>query len=215
MRRSIVDCFDESHHNGVISNEYTRVMKVKIPSKESAAAHKHTKKSLYFFLTEDSVEISNLVYGSKEPVSDRVEFGEIRYCAHSDEDCLVHRITNTDSENKAMACVDVEILRTPPVTATDPLVDEHHVLTKTMSNCRVYKLTLQPNEEISVSYPFFYLSLVLKGGTIQTTVGTGNDGFSWETAHKVGGVDWNSPSIGKSIRNTGTTVFETYIVEWC
>lgn len=214
-KETIVDCFDECHHLNVLSNDYTRVMKAKIPSKDSTGAHKHTKKSLYFFLTEGGIEFRNHVHGSEQPVSDRVEFGEIRYCSHSEEDSLVHKLTNTDQENKELLCVDAEILRNTPVTVSEPLVEDHHVLTKTTSGCRVYKLTLQPNESMTVSYPFFYLNVVLKGGTIQTTVGTGNDGISWEKGHKTGDVDWNSPSIGNSFRNTGTSVFEQYIVEWC
>jgi len=227
-KERIVDCCDESHHHCLISNEYTRVMKAKIPSGDSAKAHKHSEKSLYFFLTEGGIAFENLVKGS-DPVIDRAEFGEIRYVAHSPENPLVHRLTNKGGDNtdegKDLFCIDAEILRKPPFKAGEPLTttnnDEHHVLVQSTENCRVYKLTLEPGEELLVSYPFFHLSIVLKGSTIRKSIGRGEARtqqtacVSWENVHKTGDAEWNTPSVGVTVSNSGSTTFEQYVVEWC
>jgi len=213
-KETIVDCSDECYHHSIISNEYTRVMMAKIPSKNCTQAHRHSKKSIYFFLTEGGIDFDNLVQGS-DVVSDRVEFGEVRYAAHSPENPLVHKLTNKASiDEKELIAIDAEILRKPPVTSSDPMIAEHHVLIKTTENCRVYKLTLLPNENATTLYPFFSLQIVLKGSTVQTTMGNGDGALSWEKEQKSGEVEWSSPSMGITIRNTGSTVFEKYIVEW-
>ena len=217
-KEAIVDCSDEYHHHDMICNEFTRVIKAQIPYGDCTRAHRHSRKSVYFFLTEGGIDFENHVKGS-EPVSDRVEFGEVRYAPHSEEDPLVHKLTNKDGKEKDLVCIDAEILQNPPVVAMDPLVEEHHVLTKSTDNCRVYKLALQPNESASVSYPFFSLSVVLKGSTVQTKIGgndsNGSSAISWERVRDTGDVAWNSPSIGITITNLGSTVFEQYIAEWC
>ena len=213
-KETIVDCFDECHHHGVIANEFVRVMKAHIPARDSTRAHRHSKNSIYFFLTEGGIDFENHVKGC-QPVSDRVEFGEVRYAPHSQENPLIHRLTNNASEEKEMVCIDAEFLCKPFVTASQPLVEEHHVLTKTTDKCRVYKLTLQPNESASFSYAFFCLSVVLKGSTVQTKIGNGSDAVSWEKMYATGDTDWNSPVIGITVTNTGATVFEKYIVELC
>lgn len=215
-KETIVDCFDECHHHCLISNEYTRVMKARIPSGDSARAHKHSEKSLYFFLTEGGIDFENLVKGS-DSVTDNAGFGEVRYAAHSQETPLVHRLTNKGGvDGKDLVCIDAEILRKTPVTAMNSLAeDQHHVLVKSTDNCRVYKLTLQPGESVPVSYPFFFLSIVLKGSTVQRTIGTGPGAVSWESVHNTGDTEWNAPLVGTTIANTGSTGFEQYIVEWC
>ena len=209
-KETIVDCGDECHHNCVISNEYTRVMKAKISPGDSARAHRHSEKSMYIFLTEGGIKISNLIKGSKEPISANADFGAVRYMPHSNENPLVHRLTNADT--KELVCIDAEILQTPPVTASTPLVeDEQLKLVQTTENCRVYKLTMKPGASAVISYPFFYLSIILTGSTLKQTVGS----VSWEQSHKTEDVQWNSPTVGTRIENTGSTVFEQYIFEFC
>ena len=215
-KETIVDCCDESHHHPIISNEYARVLQGKIAAGDFARTHRHAKKSLYFFLTEGGMEFENIIKGS-DTVTEKLDFGELRYAAHSPENPLVHRIINKGGpDGKDMFCIDAEILRKPPVTATDPLPnDEHHVLVQSAENYRVYKLTLQPGESVPISYPFFFLSVVLKGSTIRRSTGTGPSAISWESVHKTGDAEWNCPSVGSSITNTGSTVYEQYTVEWC
>jgi len=210
-KETIVDCFDECCHHGVIANDYTRVLKARIDSKGCARAHRHSEKSVYFFLTEGGIDFENHVKGS-DPFLDSAEFGEVRIVGHSQENPLVHRLRNTTE--KALVCVDAEILKRPPVVLSkdEPLVAEHHVLTQSTDSCRVYKLTLQPNESVSVTYPFFYLTVVLKGSTVKREIG---GGISWESVHESRDVEWNSPSVGITITNTGNAVFEQYIAEWC
>ena len=153
----ILDVAEEKRHKLVLSNDYTRVLKVRFPPKDTTWAHRHVEDSLYFFLNEGGLEVINHVKGSA-PACDCMDFGEIRYGSYKEP--LVHKITNLNDDD--MFCIDAEVLKTPPVTSPLPLVAEHHQLIKTRDRCRVYKLTLQPGESVHVSYPFFYLSIVLR-----------------------------------------------------
>lgn len=210
-KEAIVEVGDEERHNIVISNEYTRVLKVKFGPKDTTWAHRHAEDSLYFFLVEGGLNVVNHVMGS-DPACDCMEFGEVRYGTHKSDKPLVHKITNMNDGD--MFCIDAEVLKSPPVTSPIPLVADHHELIKTRDRCRVYKLVLQPGQSAAVSYPFFYLSIVLKGSTIKTEIGSKGHSISWEKATEIGDVEWKSPSVGITFTNTGETVYEQFISEW-
>ena len=242
-KEKIVEVGKEERHNIVISNEYTRVLKVKFGPKDTTWAHRHAEDSLYFFLVEGGLNVVNHVKGN-DPACDCMEFGEVvstctihhyrcmtiffnlnfisfpnshyppfqRYGTHKSDKPLVHKITNmNDCE---MFCIDAEVLKSPPVTSPIPLVAEHHELIKTRDRCRVYKLSLEPVQSSSVSYTFFYLTIVLKASTIQTEVGSGVHSISWEKAAQLGDLEWKTPTIGITIKNIGDTVYEQFIAEW-
>jgi len=211
-RERIVEVGDEERHNIVISNEYTRVLKVKFGPKDTTWAHRHAEDSLYFFLVEGGLNVVNHVKGS-DPVCDCMEFGEVRYGTHKSDKPLVHKITNMSDGD--MFCIDAEVLKSPPVRNPFPLVAEHHELIKTRDKCRVYKLVLEPGQSTTVSYPFFYLSIVLKGTAVKTTIGSGGHSISWEKAMEMGDLEWNSPIVGITMTNSGDTVYEQFISEWC
>jgi hypothetical protein len=113
-----------------------------------------------------------------------------------------------------MFCIDAEILKTPPVTSPLPLVVDHHSLIKTRDRCRVYKLLLQPGESVNVSYPFFYLCIVLRGSKIKTELGTSGHSISWEKEAEIGDEEWCTPTLGITISNVGDKVYEQFIAEW-
>jgi len=77
----ILEVGDEERHHLVLSNEFTRVLKVKFPPGDTTFAHRHAEDSLYFFLVEGGVDIVNHVKGS-DPMCDCCEFGEVRYGTH-------------------------------------------------------------------------------------------------------------------------------------
>jgi putative dehydrogenase len=210
-KEQILEVGEEDRHNIVISNEYTRVLKVRFAPDDTTWAHRHAEDSLYFFLVEGGLNVVNHVKGN-DPACDCMEFGEVRYGTHKSDKPLVHKITNKG--NVEMYCVDAEVLKSPPITSPIPLMAEHHELIKKRDRCRVYKLSLLPGESVSVSYPFFYLSIVLKGSVVKTEVGTGVRSVSWEKAAELGDVEWNSPTVGLQITNTGDKIFEQFISEW-
>jgi len=207
----IVEVGAEARHNIIISNEYTRVLQVKVDPNDTTAAHKRTEDSVYFYLVEGGLNIVNHAKGN-DPVSDLVEFGEVSYGAHKYSP-LVQKITN--KSDCAMLLIDAEVLKSPPVTSSAPLVAESHdLISKWHDRCRVYKLSLDPGASISVSYPFFYLSIVLKGSTIKTEMGNGGRSVAWEKIAELGDSEWNSPTLGITITNTGNNVYEQFIAEW-
>ena len=116
-----------------------------------------------------------------------------------------------------MFCIDAEVLKSPPVKSPIPLVAEHHTLIKSRDKCRVYKLCLEPGATVAITYPFFYLSIVLKGSTVQTRLESngGAARIAWDRSMVIGEVEWHSPTVGITLTNVGATVFEQFIAEWC
>ena len=126
---------------------------------------------------------------------------------------LVHKITN--KSKKELYCIDAEVLRSPPITSPLPLMAEHHTMVKERDRCRVYKLLLQPGETVTVSYPFFYLSIVLKGSRIKTTIGgMSPHSITYEKSTVLGDEAWCSPTLDVTITNVGNSTFEQFIAEW-
>jgi L-threonate 2-dehydrogenase len=208
----IVEVGSEPRHKVVLSNEFVRVLRVSFPPKDTTLAHRHAEDSLYFFLVKGGLEVVNHVQGSK-PQCDCMGFGEVRFGRHKTERPLVHKITNmTDT---TMLCIDAEVLKQPPVTAAIPLLAPNHECIKTRDSCRVYKLTLSPGENITVSYSFFYLTVVLKPSSIKMSIRCSNSpGVSWITTHSLGDVAWNQPVMDLNMTNVGEDQYEVYIAEW-
>lgn len=209
----IIDVGEEPRHKIVISNDYVRALRVLLPPKDTTWAHRHAEDSIYFFLVEGGLEVVNHVQGN-DPMCDCMEFGEVRYGTHKSDKPLVHRITN--ATDKHMLCIDAEVLKKPPVTAVIPLIAERHEMIKTRDKCRVYKLTLPPGESITVSYPFFYFTVVLKPSVIKTEIssGRGVPSICWEEASQIGDVAWKEPVTDLKQTNVGDSVYELYITEW-
>ena len=80
-KEEILEVADESRHFLVLSNEYTRVLKVKFQPNDTTWAHRHAEVSLYFFLVDGGLNVINHVKGS-DPMCDCMEFGEVRYGTH-------------------------------------------------------------------------------------------------------------------------------------
>lgn len=210
-KETIVEVGDEKRHNIVLSNEFTRVLKVKFPKNDTTWAHRHAEDSLYFFLVEGGLNVVNHVQGN-DPACDCMDFGEVRYGTHKSDKPLVHKITNkSDTE---MFCIDAEILKSPPITSPLPLVANCHELIKTRDRCRVYKLTLEPGQSVEVSYPFFYLSIVLKPSVIETRLGSSMPSISWKKEKQIGDEEWCTPALQLTLTNVGESMFEQFIAEW-
>ena len=60
-KEKIVEVADEKEHHLMLSNEYTRVLKVTLPAKNTTWAHRHAEDSLYFFLVEGGLNVINHV----------------------------------------------------------------------------------------------------------------------------------------------------------
>jgi hypothetical protein len=223
-QEEILEVGSEPRHKPVLMNEYTRVLRVSFPSNDSTLAHRHAEDSLYFFLVESGLNVINHVQGF-DPKCDCMEYGEVRYGTHKSDTPLVHKITN--KSNTTMLCIDAEILSSPPLTCPFPLVAECHTLVKSRDKARVYKLSLEPGQSVSVSYPFYHLTVVLSKGKsddtttttdaknrIKTTIGDDVHGVSWTSTVNIGHVEWHSPRLNMTMENVGVSLYEHYVVEW-
>lgn len=211
-KETIREVADEKDHHLILSNEYTRVLKVTLPAKNTTWAHRHAEDSLYFFLVEGGLNVINHVKGN-DPQCDCMDFGEVRYGTHKTDKPLVHKITNMN--NEAMLCIDAEVIKKPPVTSPFPLVADHHTTIKTRDRCRVYSLVLEPGQSTTVSYNFFYLSVVVKRSQIKISLGESSaHAISWDKTTAIGDVEWCKPTLNLTITNIGSSIFEQYIAEW-
>ena len=205
----ILEVADEPAHNVAIQNEFTRVIKVKFNPNYTTLAHRHAEDSLYYFLVEDGLNVINHVKGA-DPACDCMTFGEVRFGNHKQDKPLVHKITNMT--DKAMFCIDAEVLKTPPITCPLPLIANYHDLIKTRDKCRIYHFKLSPGEKVTVTYPFFYLLVVLKKAVVK--VSYGNPALSWAQHYELGDVQWKEPCVDITFENVGETDYESYISEW-
>ena len=205
----IVEVGLEPRHKTVISNEYVRALRVEFPANDTTLAHRHAEDSLYFFLV-NGLNVVNHVQGQC-PMCDTMEFGEVRFGAHKSEKPLVHKITNMSG--KMMFCIDAEVLHRPPITSVTGLLAEKHELIKTRDKCRVYRLTLEPDESVEVSYPFFHLTVVLEPSTIEKGLA---EQFVcvWTETTSLGDVAWKEPTARMTKKNVGTSRYIEYIAEW-
>lgn len=209
----IVEVGDEPRHKVVLNNEYVRALRVSFPPNDTTWAHKHAEDSLYFFLVEGKLDVVNHVQGS-DPGCDCMDFGEVRFGTHKTDKPLVHRITN--KSDQVMLCVDAEILKQPPITAAIPLVADCHELIKTRDKCRVYKMTLEPGQSVDVTYPFFFCTVVLNGGKLQSSIsaGEGIPPLTWTSTLERGDVGWKEPVAALKQTNVGDSTVEVFIAEW-
>ena len=115
-----------------------------------------------------------------------------------------------------MLCIDAEVLQKPPVTAAIPLVAPRHELIKTRDKCRVYKLSLEPGESVTVGYPFFHFTVVLRPGTVEKEQQQGGHLLRWTETSERGDVAWKEPSVMESKKtNVGQETYVEFIAEWC
>lgn len=207
----IVEVGSEPRHKLVLSNDYVRVLRVSFPPNDTTLAHRHAEDSLYFFLVEGGLNVVNHVQG-RDPQCDCMGFGEVRFGQHKTEVPLVHKITNMS--DMTMLCIDAEVLKQPPVTSAIPLMAPFHECIKTRDSCRVYKLMLAPGETVTVTYAFFYLTVVLKPSSVKMAIAGGGPGISWTTVCQLGDVAWHQPVTDLTQTNVGDDVYEVYIAEW-
>ena len=134
-------------------------------------------------------------------------FGQVGFAPYTSNPC-VHKISNLSPTE--MFVINVEILKRPPLFQPDPLVASFHALVNEQKGCRVYKLCLQPGESALVSYHFFYVRVVLKGGIVRNEL---HDGLWWNEELRMGDSEWKEPREKMRITNVGNSVYEAYLCE--
>ena len=157
---------------------------------------------------EKGVDFINDMLGCL-PQLGRMEFGQVGFGPYTSKPC-VHKITNITEA--PFFVVNVEVLNKPPLTQKQYLKADGHTLVKEQLNCRVYKLSLKPGESTRVTYGFFYVRVVLKGGKIKNIL-TEDDSISWTENLKMGDSEWKEPRLDHTIKNVGKSMYEAYICE--
>ncbi len=69
-------------------------------------------------------------------------------------------------------------------------------------------------ESVIVSYPFFYLSIVLRGSRIKTSIRSAGHSLFWEQTKVMGDEEWCTPALDITITNMGDGTYEQFIAEW-
>mmetsp|Transcript_15072 Transcript_15072/g.43773 ORF Transcript_15072/g.43773 Transcript_15072/m.43773 type:complete len:161 (-) Transcript_15072:143-625(-) len=158
---------------------------------------------------KDGIDFINDVLGTG-PQKGHMNFGQLGFAPFTKSPC-VHKITNLSDED--MFCINVEVHDTPPLVQEAALDLPHHTLKMTQYNCRVYSLTLEPGEKVDVTYAFFYVCVIVRGGKVKVAHAKGK-GLSWEENHKVGESLWKDPCADMQLTNMGKETYEAYICEY-
>lgn len=211
----IVDVGNEPLHKLKISNKYTRSFLVQFDEGVSTLAHRHEKDSVYLFLSPRGTHVKNNVMG-QPCVNDFMEFGEVRYGYHCQ--CpLVHYICAEVDGSGGVLCVDAEVLSPPPLlkdnngnVLNEVESLERHSVIKVREKVRVFKLVLQPGDNILLNYEFFHLIVVSEASDIEIT----NDGYTWIESKNVGDIQWNNPIRMQQIKNVGNSSYSQFIIQW-
>lgn len=214
---AVIEVEQEPRHHIDFVNDYTRIITIRMPPGDTTLAHRHTKDTIVVILMEDGIDFINDVMGC-DPQQGRMEFGQVGFAPYTTQPC-VHKITNLSP--KHMFVVNVEILdKRPPISQSNPFAASFHTLVREQDNCRVYKLSLKPREAVAVSYPFFYVLVVLQGGHIRTflkdvgeAIQTDQKDAFVDEDHKMGDCQFKEPCHDVRITNIGNKLFEAYICE--
>ena len=165
----------------------------------------HTILIIFHFLALTGVNFVNDVMGCGA-AKGHMEFGQVGFAPYTSKPC-VHKITNLSPER--FWVLNVETLKQPPISQAKAMVEPHHELLKEQPNCRVYKLSLDPGESAPMNYRFFYVQVILEGGSVQETL----KDVTWKEELKMGDSQWKEPKVGGEIKNIGTTTYQAYICE--
>jgi len=105
--------------------------------------------------------------------------------------------------------VQIQMLKSPPVSNPEALVAEMHDLIWEAPRARVYKLLLPLGQSCSMSYPFFHLTIATSRAQVMINL----PGLQWTEHVQEGSVKWNQPTLGCTATNSGNTSLCQYIVE--
>ena len=83
-KETIVEVGDEQQHHTILANEFTRVLKVTLPAKNTTWAHRHAEDSLYFFLVEGGLNVINhvKVRQTKPAFFWHIQYNHTNSCSH-------------------------------------------------------------------------------------------------------------------------------------
>jgi len=208
-KEDIIEVEDEPRHNIDFVNSNTKIITIKFPPKDTTLAHRHEKDTIIIILMKDGIDFINDVLGTG-PQKGHMKFGQVGFAPFTKAPC-VHKITNLSDVD--MFCINVEVHDTPPLVMDKELDLPNHTLLMTQYNCRVYSLKLGPKESTDVTYPFFYVRVIVKGGTVKIGQNKGG-GLTWEEKHEVGESLWKEPCSDVTVTNTGDHEYEAYICEF-
>ena len=208
-KEDIIEVEEEPRHHIDFVNSHTKIITIKFPPKDVTQAHRHEKDTIIIILMKDGIDFINDVLGVG-PQKGHMKFGQVGFAPFTKSPC-VHKITNLSDED--MFCINVEVHDTPPLVSDKELSLSNHSLLMTQYNCRVYSFKLDTGEREVVSYPFFYVRVIVKGGKVKIGQNKG-EGLAWEETHEVGESLWKEPCENVAVTNTGDEPYEAYICEF-
>ena len=208
-KEDIIEVEEEPRHHINFVNSHTKIITIRFPPKDVTQAHRHEKDTIIVILMKDGIDFINDVLGVG-PQKGHMTFGQVGFAPFTKSPC-VHKITNLSDED--MFCINVEVHDTPPLVSDKELTLPNHSLLMTQYNCRVYSFKLDAGESTAVSYPFFYVRVIVKGSKIKVGQNKG-EGLTWEETHEVGESLWKEPCENVTVTNTGGEPYEAYICEF-
>lgn len=155
--RAQVLVHEEPRHHVVFENDKIRILNVLIPPGDTTLYHIHHTPSLflYFSTTTTFSQLQNAPATTGRGIRGKFIFENL-----SSPNVRVHRVWNVDTIR--LHVMDIELLSKVTGFEQDPLVLRHLQLSIDTPWVRVYRLTLEPGNEFSLSnsrYPSMLVSM--------------------------------------------------------
>lgn len=217
----VIELEEEPRHHVSFVNDFTKIITIQMSPNDTTLAHRHQADTIIIICMEGGVDFINDVMGCGPPQVGRMEFGQVGFAPYSEKPC-VHKITNLSPV--PFFVVNIEVLAKAgqgqlPMTSTESDMQlQHHTLVKEQSNCRIYKLSLEPGQSTTVTYAFFYVRVVLRGGqgihNALAAASTNKAAVQWTENLSMGDAQWLEPCVERTITNQGDSLYEAYICEF-
>jgi quercetin dioxygenase-like cupin family protein len=199
-----VEISGEAHHHPKFENEFVRVWDVTVPAGDATLWHAHRNDNVVVTLADANLRLENV---TGPPAEAQWKFGEVRFAKAT----YTHRAMNIGTT--PFHNFTIELLK-PSNFAADPaaLPAEEAGRTPVLENerVRVYRLSLRPGEAQAMhTHPLPGLVVTLTDAQIEVTT----KGKPVTHPVKRNDVSWQAGNVTHSVKNVGSTPFESLIVE--
>ena len=202
--QSPVEISGEAHHHPKFENEFVRVWDVTVSAGEATLWHVHRNDNVVVTLGDANLRLENV---TGAPAEAQWKFGEVRFAKAT----YTHRAMNIGTT--PFHNLTVELLK-PTNFVADPaaLPAEEAGRAPILENdrVRVYRLALAPGEAQAMHrHPLPGLVVTITAAEIEVTA----NGKPVRHPVKSNDVSWQAGGVTHSIKNVGTTSFESLIIE--
>jgi quercetin dioxygenase-like cupin family protein len=203
--QSAVPVGQEPRHHVKFQNKYVRVIDAVLPVGDATLFHTHSVDNIPVVISGGKLRTELMGGDTRDSsvVTGGISFAEASY---------THRITNTG--DTPLRFIDAEVRASPGSPANAPSLERvpGHTLALENQQVRIYRIVLDPGQSTGKhTHHLSGLSVSVSGGKVSFE----REAKKTEIINfKPGDFRWNSGPLTHSLRNTGSTRFEAFDIEW-